>query len=180
MSYNPYDYQNTNQKMPSMDNILNEINNPVASIPSRDIPTQQFPSSQLDPHNNIEYIGKTNLDDNDEPSNDYQDGRERQRQRYRQKQNESNKMMEEEEEEDNERDIEMTNDDDDSNNIFKTFKMPILIILLFFIFQMSIVKKLQFQYIPFIFSEEGNWNLFGIIINGMLFTFAYLFLQKLT
>lgn len=165
MSYNPNEMYNTNQKMPSMNNILNEISNSSMHIPSRDIPTQQYPSSQLDPNSNVDFIGKTELDENESYNVP------------------KKTRFAEKEEEEEVYDVDDNIDENGLNNmenIFKLFQMPILIMLLFFIFQLPIIKLWEFQYIPFIFSQDGNWNFMGIIINGMLFTFAYLFLQKLT
>lgn len=173
MSYNPFDYSdsNANQKMPSMDNILNELNDSSFQLPSRDIPT--YSDSRMDPNNNVDFIpgnsGNNNLSVNDGPV-------------YINSSNiPPNTEDQDQDDENNNDDID---DDDDENTsttivqrILTMFQMPILLMLLFFIFQMPFIKKIELQYIPFIFSQDGNWNIFGIIINALLFTFSYMSLK---
>jgi hypothetical protein len=51
------------------------------------------------------------------------------------------------------------------DDMYNEMQMPILLIVLYFLFQLPFFKKMLYTYLPFLFSNDGNYN-----INGFLFT----------
>ena len=69
-----------------------------------------------------------------------------------------------------------------SSSLDKTYtelQTPLLLSLLFFLFQLPIIKKFLFVYVPGIFFKDGNYNLYGYFFTSFLFGFAYYFLNRL-
>ena len=62
--------------------------------------------------------------------------------------------------------------------IYDEIQAPLLLSVLYFIFQLPIMKKLLFQYIPFLCSNDGNYNFNGLIFTSGLFGFIYYSLTK--
>ena len=62
------------------------------------------------------------------------------------------------------------------SSIFR-YKEPIILALLFFIFQMSIVNAKLYQYVPKLFVQEGELTGFGVIVKAGLFVAVYLGVQ---
>ena len=50
-----------------------------------------------------------------------------------------------------------------SDNIYKELQMPILVALLYFIFNLPIIKNLLFRSLPNLFNQDGNLNIYGYI-----------------
>jgi len=65
------------------------------------------------------------------------------------------------------------------DKFYNTIQMPLLVGLLYFIFQLPIVKNITYKYIPLLFSSDGNYNLTGYIVISITFAFVYHILQKL-
>jgi hypothetical protein len=65
------------------------------------------------------------------------------------------------------------------DNIYNEIQIPILLALLYFIFQLPIVRKYLLQYLPFLFSTDGNINFNGYVFTSALFGATYYFLNKL-
>lgn len=63
--------------------------------------------------------------------------------------------------------------------LFNEFKMPLLIGLLFFIFQIPVFKKKMRNIFPILVSKDGNNNIYGYVFNSLLFVIAYYILNKL-
>ena len=83
------------------------------------------------------------------------------------------------------------NEDDDYNNyvrkenfensldkFYDEFQSPLLLAVLYFIFQLPIFKKVLYQYIPFIFFKDGNYNINGLLFTSCLFAFIYYTVSK--
>lgn len=81
--------------------------------------------------------------------------------------------------------------DDDINNYYKNEKMensldtlydelqaPLLLAVLYFLFQLPIFKKSVFRYLPFFCHTDGNYNFNGLIFSCALFGFIYYSLSK--
>ena len=51
--------------------------------------------------------------------------------------------------------------------------MPLLIAILYFLFQLPIFKKYLFIYLPMLCLNDGNINLYGFLFNSILFGFIY-------
>jgi len=65
------------------------------------------------------------------------------------------------------------------DNFYNTIQMPVLVGLLYFIFQLPIFKNILYNNIPLLFSNDGNYNLYGYIITSLFFALLYHFLHKL-
>lgn len=61
------------------------------------------------------------------------------------------------------------------DSLITEFQTPIIVALLFFIFQMPIVSTLVFKRIPFLtlYNDDGNFNFNGLLFKSALFGIAY-------
>lgn len=62
--------------------------------------------------------------------------------------------------------------------LYDEFQIPIIIGLLYFIFQLPIVKSKFLTLLPSLFNKDGNPNLTGYIINSMCFGIMYYVISK--
>ena len=62
--------------------------------------------------------------------------------------------------------------------VFDEFKQPILISVLYFLFQLPFIQKYLFKFIPALYKNDGNPNMIGYIINSLLFGLIFLLLTK--
>ena len=58
-------------------------------------------------------------------------------------------------------------------------QLPVMVAILFFIFQLPIVKKLFHQYLPFLYYLDGNMNVNGYILVSLFFGILYYVLYKI-
>lgn len=60
-------------------------------------------------------------------------------------------------------------------SVYDELQTPILIGVLFFLFQVPIINTLMFQYLSFlkIYNDDGNLNLYGILFKSILFGLVY-------
>lgn len=68
-------------------------------------------------------------------------------------------------------------------SIYDELQIPILIGLMFFLFQMPILNSLMYKYLAFmkLYSEDGNLNLYGLVLKSTLFgLFYFLFIRVTT
>jgi hypothetical protein len=65
------------------------------------------------------------------------------------------------------------------DSIYDEMQAPLLLIVLYFIFQLPIFKKNLFYYIPFLFAKDGNINLNGLAFMSILYGFSYYFINKM-
>ena len=81
--------------------------------------------------------------------------------------------------------------DDDINNYYRKEKMdnsldaiydelqaPLLLAVLYFLFQLPFFKKAIFKYLPFLCHSDGNYNFNGLLFVCALFGFIYYSLSK--
>jgi hypothetical protein len=81
--------------------------------------------------------------------------------------------------------------DDDINNYYRKEKMensldsvydelqgPLLLSVLYFLFQLPFFKKTIFSYLPFLCHNDGNYNFNGLLFVCALFGFIYYSLSK--
>lgn len=59
------------------------------------------------------------------------------------------------------------------NNIYSELQFPLLLGILYFIFQMPAFKNLLFQYFSFLFSSDGNYNMNGLTFLSIMFSLTY-------
>jgi hypothetical protein len=64
------------------------------------------------------------------------------------------------------------------DSVYDEIQAPLLLSVLYFIFQLPIMRKLIFQYIPFLCSNDGNYNFNGLLFTSALFGFIYYSLTK--
>ncbi len=65
------------------------------------------------------------------------------------------------------------------DDYYEMFKIPILILILFFLFQVPVVKKTFTNTFPFFVKEDGNLKLNGMLLYSAFFGSIYFLLNKL-
>ena len=66
------------------------------------------------------------------------------------------------------------------DTLFYEMQLPIIIALLYFLFQLPAVKKHSKNMFPFLFKDDGNPNLNGVIFNSVMFaSMVYVLLKVL-
>jgi len=65
------------------------------------------------------------------------------------------------------------------DNLYDEIQSPLLLGLLYFIFQLPVFKRTFYYYIPFLFNNDGNYNIQGFFFTSFLFGFIYYILVKL-
>ena len=71
------------------------------------------------------------------------------------------------------------NKKDNLDILYDELQVPILISLLFFLFNLPFVKQLMFTHLKFLFDKSGNYNLYGFIIVSILFGISFYSLKTL-
>jgi sensor c-di-GMP phosphodiesterase-like protein len=67
------------------------------------------------------------------------------------------------------------------DTLFYEMQLPIIIALLYFLFQLPTVKKHSKNMLPFLFKDDGNPNLYGFIFNSVMFaSMVYVLLKVVT
>jgi hypothetical protein len=64
------------------------------------------------------------------------------------------------------------------DNVYDEIQAPLLLAVLYFLFQLPVMRKLLFQYVPFLCNVDGNYNFNGLVFTSALFGFIYYFLTK--
>jgi hypothetical protein len=72
--------------------------------------------------------------------------------------------------------IERNNSLDD---MYNEIQVPILLAVLYFLFQLPFFRKFLFSYFPVLFLKDGNLNIYGYIFMSTLFGILYYFLNKI-
>ncbi len=67
---------------------------------------------------------------------------------------------------------------DSLDELYNEMQIPILIAVLYFLFQLPVVRKNIFKYIPSLFLKDGNYNLSGYILNSLMFAGLYFIMTK--
>ena len=73
-----------------------------------------------------------------------------------------------------------SNTDDTLDDMYSELQTPILIAVLFFLFQLPVFRKHLFSYFPILFSTDGNLNINGFLFNSVLFGLIFYLVQKVT
>jgi hypothetical protein len=81
----------------------------------------------------------------------------------------------------------MINDYDKNNNrhnsldeMYNEIQTPLLLAVLYFLFQLPFFRKLLFRYLPVLFSNDGNLNINGFLFTSALFGLLFYSLNKIT
>lgn len=64
------------------------------------------------------------------------------------------------------------------DELYDEIQVPLLLAVLYFIFQLPIVRKWLLSYLPFLFHIDGNFNINGYVITSMIFGTLYYILSK--
>ena len=65
------------------------------------------------------------------------------------------------------------------DSLYDEIQVPLLLVILYFIFQLPIFKSTLFKYIPLLCNKDGNMNINGIVFTSVLYGGLYYFLSKL-
>jgi hypothetical protein len=65
------------------------------------------------------------------------------------------------------------------DSFYDEFQTPILLAVIYFVFQLPVFKKNVFKYVPFLCNSDGNYNVNGLIVVSGLFGFLYYTLSKM-
>jgi hypothetical protein len=74
---------------------------------------------------------------------------------------------------------EKTKQHDRIENMYNEFQTPLLLAVLFFLFQLPFFKKNLFRYIPSLFLKDGNMNVNGFFFTSALFGGLYYITHKI-
>lgn len=66
------------------------------------------------------------------------------------------------------------------DDIYNEIQTPLLLAVLYFLFQLPFFKKFLYTYIPILFSNDGNYNVNGYLFTSILFGILFHFLMKTT
>lgn len=61
---------------------------------------------------------------------------------------------------------------------YDEIQMPLLVVILYFIFQMPIIKRYMYKYAPALFTKDGNANIYGLGFMSISFGIIYYILSK--
>lgn len=66
------------------------------------------------------------------------------------------------------------------DEMYNEIQTPLLLAVLYFLFQLPFFKKFLYTYLPFLFSNDGNYNLNGFLFISVAFGMLFHFLMKTT
>jgi hypothetical protein len=66
------------------------------------------------------------------------------------------------------------------DDMYNEIQNPLLLAVLYFLFQLPFLKKFLYNYLPFLFSNDGNYNLNGFLFTSVMFGVVFHFLMKST
>jgi hypothetical protein len=73
-----------------------------------------------------------------------------------------------------------TNMNKSLDDIYNEIQIPLLLAVLYFLFQLPFFKNFLYKYLPLLFSNDGNYNIKGFLFISILFGILFHFLMKLT
>lgn len=68
---------------------------------------------------------------------------------------------------------------DSLDEMYNEIQTPILLMVLYFLFQLPFFRRFLFTYLPVLFSKDGNLNINGFIFTSILFGLIFYFLNLL-
>jgi hypothetical protein len=68
--------------------------------------------------------------------------------------------------------------DNSLDSFYDEFQTPLLLAILYFIFQLPVFKKFLFNYLPSLFLKDGNYNIYGLIFSSALYALIYYIVSK--
>ena len=134
---------------------LQNMNNNSTSLPSRDIPINPTQvSNDLQVDNN--YIPPTPNNINNEYINNFETP--------------ENLIVKEQK---------ISNYYNSLENIYNELQLPLVITLIYFLFQLPFFKLNSFKFLPFLHNKDGNYNLKGNVFVSILFGVSFYSFQKI-
>jgi len=64
------------------------------------------------------------------------------------------------------------------DTVYEELQTPLLISILYFLFQLPILKQTLFKYIPLLCHNDGNYNLNGLLFTAAAFGFLFFSMSK--
>lgn len=64
------------------------------------------------------------------------------------------------------------------DSMYDELQTPLLLFVLFFLFQLPFFKKSLFVYVPALFLNDGNYNIYGYVFMSILFSLVYYVCSK--
>jgi hypothetical protein len=71
-------------------------------------------------------------------------------------------------------------DNNSLDDMYNEIQVPLLLAVMYFLFQLPFFRKLLFGYFPVLFSSDGNMNINGFLFTSALFGLLYYLLNKIT
>ena len=66
------------------------------------------------------------------------------------------------------------------DDMYNEIQTPLLLGVLYFLFQLPFFRRFLFNYFPILFSNDGNFNINGFIFSSVLFGMLFYLLNKVT
>ena len=66
------------------------------------------------------------------------------------------------------------------DDMYNEIQTPLLLAVLYFLFQLPFFRRFLFSYFPILFSNDGNFNINGFLFSSVLFGLLFYFLNKVT
>ena len=66
------------------------------------------------------------------------------------------------------------------DDMYNEIQTPLLLAVLYFLFQLPFFKRFLYTYVPFLFSNDGNYNINGFLLTSVLFGMLFHLLMKTT
>ena len=71
-------------------------------------------------------------------------------------------------------------DNNSLDDMYNEIQVPLLLAVMYFLFQLPFFRKILFGYFPVLFSSDGNMNINGFLFTSALFGLLYYLLNKIT
>ena len=66
------------------------------------------------------------------------------------------------------------------DDMYNEIQTPLLMAVLYFLFQLPFFRKFLFRYLPVLFSNDGNLNINGFLFTSVLYGLMFYFFNKIT
>jgi len=73
-----------------------------------------------------------------------------------------------------------TNHKNSLDEMYNEIQTPLLLAVLYFLFQLPFFRKILFRNFPILFSNDGNLNINGFLFTSVIFGFFFYILNKIT
>jgi len=71
-------------------------------------------------------------------------------------------------------------DNNSLDDMYNEIQVPLLLAVMYFLFQLPFFRKMLFGYFPILFSTDGNMNINGFLFTSALFGLLYYLINKTT